>query len=320
MCYEVTSEEFPWEGSYFERIKKSYHTPSPFDAVAKVRDEITRALEDYFGVEVEMHHHEVASGGQVEIDIKYGGILRTADNVTTVKYVARNIAALSGYTAVFMPKPFAGDNGNGMHTHVSIWSIRNGEAVNLFHDDNDELGLSQFARYFIGGLIEHGRALAALVAPTVNSYRRLVPGYEAPVYLVWGPGNRSAAIRVPAHARSPSSKRIEFRPPDPTANPYLAFTAIVAAGLDGVNKKIEPGDPVTENVYKMPIERRKAMGIKELPRSLEEALDELESDSEFLQGYIDKSVIEAYIEAKRAEARMIKEYPSPIEFYVYNSL
>jgi glutamine synthetase len=201
-----------------------------------------------------------------------------------------------------------------MHVHISIW--RGDE--NLFYDPNDEYAyLSQFARYFIGGLIEHGRALSAIVSPTVNSYKRLIPGYEAPVYLVWSKANRSAAIRIPAYSNNSLNKRIEYRPPDPSANPYLAFSAILLAGLDGIRKKRDPGDPVDENVYKMPPHKRKALGIKELPRSLEEALDELEVDNEWLSPVFPKELIETYIELKREEARKVNSYPTPVEILTY---
>ncbi|WP_048061843.1 type I glutamate--ammonia ligase [Hyperthermus butylicus] len=322
LCYRIVSSEHPGSGSYFEKTKKAYHTPAPFDKVYGLRLELAEVLRKYFRVHVEVHHHEVASGGQIEIDFRYGGVVSASDGVITVKYVARNITARHGYTAIFMPKPFAGDNGNGMHVHISIWERRGNGFRNLFYDPSDGYAeLSQYARYFIGGLLEHGRALAAIVAPTVNSYRRLIPGYEAPVYLVWGRSNRSAAIRVPFYGRgAEKSKRIEFRPPDPSANPYLAFTAIIAAGLDGVRKKIEPGDPIDRNVYTMSEAEKKRLGIKELPRSLEEALDELESDNEFLRPYIPSSVLEAYIELKRREARELKGYPSPMEIYTYLSL
>jgi glutamine synthetase len=179
---------------------------------------------------------------------------------------------------------------------------------------------TKFARYFIGGLIEHGRALSAIVSPTVNSYKRLVPGYEAPVYLVWSKANRSAAIRVPAYSNSYKSKRIEYRPPDPSANPYLALSAIVLAGLDGVRKKREPGDPIDENVYRIPPQKRRELGIKELPGSLEEALDELEADSKWLRPIFPKELIETYIELKREEARKVNSYPTPVEIMMYHDI
>ncbi|KSW12257.1 glutamine synthetase [Pyrodictium occultum] len=320
--YRVVSREYMdyEEELGFQRTKKAYHTPSPIDKVAAVRYEIASVLEDYFGFRVESHHHEVAALGQVEIDFRFGDLKTTADRVVTLKYVARNVAAKHGMAATFMPKLVAGDNGNGMHVHVSLWDRSSGR--NLFYDPSDEYAeLSQTARYFIGGILEHGRALAAIVAPTVNSYRRLVPGYEAPVYLVWGKANRSAAIRIPFYEKGvEKAKRIEFRSPDPTANPYLAFAAILAAGLDGIKKKIEPGDPVDRNVYEMGEEERRRLGIKQLPRSLDEALDELESDNEFLKPIFTRDILEAYIDVKRREAMELRQYPNPVEVYMYFNL
>ena len=322
LCYRVESWEYPATGENkgFQMIKKAYHTPEPFNAVYAIVKTIAETLEDNFGFQIEAFHHEVAAHGQAEIDFRFGDLRETADRVVTLKYVARNIAARHGLWAVFMPKPFAGDNGNGMHTHVSVWDKQ--KDVNLFYDQNDDYAqISQLARYFIGGLIEHGRALAALVAPTVNSYRRLVPGYEAPVYLVWSKANRSAAIRIPSYGiEGEKGKRIEFRPPDPSANPYLAFAAILAAGLDGVKKKIEPGDPVDKNVYSMSEEERRRLGIKELPGSLEEALDELETDNEFLKPIFTKEIIEGFIELKRREVQELRAYPSAMEVYKYFTL
>ncbi len=319
LCYKVVSSELPMEGSQgLQRIKDAYFMPQPIDRVGHVRNEIAETLEDSFGIKVEAHHHEVAALGQVEIDFEAGTLTLTADRVVTIKYVARNIAALQGMTALFMPKPVAADNGNGMHVHVSLWR----GSHNAFYDESDEYaGLSQEARYFIGGLLEHARSLAAIVAPTVNSYRRLVPGYEAPVYIVWGKSNRSAVIRVPAYTQpSPRSVRIEFRAPDPSSNPYLALAAIVAAGLDGIKKKIDPGDPLDRNAYSLDPAVRRKMGIRELPRTLEEALDELESDNEYLQHVFSRELLEAYIDIKRHEARRLAGYPSPVEVYEYAGL
>ncbi len=319
--YRVESREMKEEVAIsFQRVKKAYHTPTPIDKVAAIRYEIAEVLEDYFGFTIEAHHREVAAMGQVEINFRFGDIKTSADRVITLKYVARNVAAKHGCAVTFMPKLVAGDNGNGMHTHVSLWDKNSGR--NLFYDPSDEYAeLSQTARYFIGGILEHGRALAAIVAPTVNSYRRLVPGYEAPVYLVWSKGNRSAAIRIPFYERGvEKSKRIEFRSPDPSANPYLAFAAILAAGLDGIKRKIEPGDPVDKNVYAMSEEEKRRLGIRELPRSLDEALDELESDHDFLFPIFTKEALESYIEVKRAEAEGLRQYPNPMEVYMYFSL
>jgi len=319
--YRIESREIPEEVTVsFQRIKKAYHTPTPIDKVAAIRYEIAEVLEDYFGFTVEAHHHEVAAMGQVEIDFRFADLKTTADRVVTLKYVARNVAAKHGMAATFMPKLVAGDNGNGMHTHISLWDKNSNR--NLFFDPSDEYAeISQTARYFIGGILEHGRALAAIVAPTVNSYRRLVPGYEAPVYLVWSKANRSAAIRIPFYEKGvEKAKRIEFRSPDPSANPYLAFAAMLAAGLDGIKKKIDPGDPVDKNVYTMTEEERRRLSIRELPRSLDEALDELESDNEFLKPIFTREALESYIEVKRQEAGQLRQYPNPMEVYMYFGL
>ncbi|HDI02191.1 MAG TPA: type I glutamate--ammonia ligase [Ignisphaera sp.] len=315
--YEIKSIEGPWsgEGGVFNRLKEGYYVVPPKDKLFNLKIEVAEALEKYFGIEVEVLHHEVAAASQHEIVFRGGNVVVTSDRLQTVKFVIRSLTAEKGLVATFMPKPLYGDNGSGLHVHVSLWKGDD----NLFYDpDDDYAELSQFARYFIGGLIEHGRALSAIVSPTVNSYRRLIPGYEAPVYLVWSKANRSAAIRVPVYLKkNPRGARIEYRPPDPSANPYLALSAIILAGLDGVRKKIEPGDPVDENVYKMPIEKRRALGIKELPRSLDEALDELESDNEWLKPVFPRELIESYIDMKREEAKTLAQYVSPAEAYYY---
>ncbi len=319
VMYRVVSSEVA-EGSggaLFSRTKEAYYTVPPVDRSFEVRLEASRILEHYFGVMVDVNHHEVAAAGQGEINIRYSGVVSMADSIQTAKFVLKNVAAAHGKLVTFMPKPVYGDNGSGMHVHVSVWDAEGRR--NLFYDENDDYAeLSQFARYFIGGLLEHGRALSALVSPTVNSYRRLVPGYEAPVYLVWSRANRSAAVRVPVYVRGDhDGKRVEYRPPDPSANPYLALAAIVLAGMDGVRRKIDPGDPVDENVYRMSPEKRKQLGIRELPRSLDEALDELESDNEWLKPVFPSSLIEAYIEVKREEVRRVQSYVSPAEVYHY---
>lgn len=313
--FEIVSSEAPWNGTAFvNRTKDGYYSVYPKDKFYELKMEIGDVLKKYFGIDVEVVHHEVAAASQHEINFRGGMTTWEADAIQTVKFVVRAMAFRKGYIATFMPKPIYGDNGSGMHVHVSIWRGDD----NLFYDENDGYAhLSEYARYFIGGLIEHGRALSAIVNPTVNSYKRLVPGYEAPIYLVWSRGNRSAAIRVPIYSNSKSSIRIEYRPPDPSANPYLALSAILLAGLDGVKKKISPGDPVDENIYKLSPERRRALGIKELPRSLDEALDELESDHEWLKPIFSQDLIESYIELKREEARKIMSYPTPIEIYHY---
>ncbi len=313
---EIVSSESPWVGEASIPLKRGYHLVEPIDRVARVRRAIITALNEA-GIHTVKNHHEVASSGQVEVSSGALDPVSLADFIQYFKLFARVVARMNGFEAVFLPKPIMGDNGSGMHIHASLW--RGDE--NTFYDPSDKYGLSQTARYFIGGLIEHGRSLSAIVSPTINSYRRLIPGYEAPIYLVWGYANRSAAIRIPLVGKDkPHHYRVEYRPPDPTANPYLAVSAIMLAGIDGVVKKIEPGDPIEKNVYKMSIEERKRLGVKELPRNLDEALDELEIDNEYLKPVFDNDVLEAYIEMKRREIRELTGIPAPSEYLYYNIL
>jgi len=312
----IESTEAPPNGII--KLKGGYHIIEPLDSVTKLRLEISDILIREFGINVTSHHHEAASAAQVEISVSNNVVKLLGDDIQTLKYVSRVIASKHGMIANFMPKPIAGDNGSGMHIHISLW--KNGQ--NLFFDPNDRYAhISQLARYFIGGLIEHGRALSALVAPTINSYKRLIPGFEAPVYLVWSKANRSAAIRIPAYYNgNPSTHRIEFRPPDPSANPYLALAAIIMAGLDGIKKKIDPGDPIDANVYELPERTIKELKIKTLPPSLGEALLELESDHEFLKPVFTESAIQHFIELKRKEIKYLNQYPTPAEFMYYSML
>ncbi len=315
--YYLESPEAPWAcNGYPINYKSGYFIPKPLDKVYDYRIVLSRILEEYFNIPVEAHHHEAAASSQVEVNIRYSELPKACDDVLTLRYAARRIGEQFNFYVTFMPKPVYGDNGSGMHTHVSIW--RGNE--NLFYDPNDEYAeLSQYARYFIGGLIEHGRSLSALASPTVNSYKRLVPCYEAPIYLVWSKANRSAAIRVPVYKKGDYMKRIEYRPPDPLANPYLLFPAMILAGLDGVKKKIDPGDPIDKNIYHMSDEERAKYNIKTLPRDLYEALDELESDNEYLKPIFSSSLIEEYIEIKKREIREVTQYISPSEIYHYFS-
>jgi len=311
--YMVESIEHPeYPGSYFNPVKRAYHSVEPMDGFAGYRLELLRALEA-LGYGSDALHHEVASS-QIEVSLKAGDPVYVGDEVITAKWAARGIARSMGFTAVFMPKPVYGDNGSGLHIHVSLWD--SSLERNLFAGES---GLSGLARSFIAGILEHARSLAAIVAPTTNSYRRLVPGYEAPVYCVWGYYNRTAVIRVPA-ALEPRKVRIEFRAPDPTANPYLAIAATIMAGLDGVKRKLDPGDPFEDNVYKLSREDMRRLGIKTLPSSLEEALEELESDNEYLKPVFPRDLLEAYIELKRAEVREVNTRPHPYEFYLYLNL
>jgi len=298
------------------RPKEAYFRPPPDDTTIEYRNEVAAILEDNFGFEVEMHHHEVATGGQIEIDFKYGDLIQTADRVVYYKFVAKNIAKKHGMIATFMPKPLYLDNASGMHVHTSLW---NGDE-NVMYDENDEYAeLSQTGRYFIGGLLEHARALVAVTCPTVNSYKRLVPGYEAPIYIMWSRRNRSALVRVPVYFRGPkyaSQKRVEFRSADPSCNPYLALSCILMAGLDGVKKKIDPGDPVDEDVYKLTPERRSALGIRELPTTLKDALDEMKSD-EVIYRTLGSHIFDAFIEYKINDWNQYCLYVTPWEIVKY---
>jgi glutamine synthetase len=266
------------------------------------------------GIDVEVHHHEVGTAGQAEIDMRYDTLLRMADKVMLYKYVVKNVARRFGKTATFMPKPIFEDNGSGMHTHQSLWS--GGEP--LFYDEAGYAGLSDLGRYYIGGLLTHAPAILAFAAPTTNSYRRLVPGYEAPVNLVMSQRNRSACARIPVYSRSPKAKRVEFRPPDPSANPYLAFSAMLMAGLDGVRNKIEPPPPIDKDLYELPPEE--AANVALVPNSLDAALAALENDHDFLLegGVFTPDVIETWLDYKRTrELDAVRLRPHPWEFHLY---
>jgi len=317
--YRIESREAAWSpGSGFPiRFKEGYYPAPPQDTLMDYRCDVVKTLEDYFGIVCDAHHHEVATAGQCEIDMRYDSLTNMADNVMTYKYVVKNMAHQRGMVATMMPKPIFMDNASGMHTHVSVWT----KGVNVFYDEDDPYAeLSQTGRYFIGGLMEHSRSLAAIAAPTTNSYRRLVPGYEAPVYIAWSRSNRSANIRVPVYEkglRSAAKKRVEFRPPDPSCNPYLCFAAILAAGLDGVRRKIDSGDPVDENIYHLTPERRRDLGIGELPGSLKEAVECLESDREYLKPIFTDDAIDTLIEFERTAHMDVNLRPHPYEFYLY---
>jgi len=262
------------------------------------------------GIPCEFHHHEVASGGQCEIDLRYQPLLRMADQVMTYKYVVKNVARAAGKTATFMPKPLFGDNGSGMHTHQSLWK----EGTPLMADKSGYAGLSQLARCYVGGLLAHAPALLAFCAPTTNSYRRLVPGYEAPVNLVYSQRNRSACIRIPMYSESPKAKRVEFRCPDAAANPYLAFAAMLMAGLDGVEQGLDPGKPADFDLFE------EEADVPQVPASLGEALDALGADHAFLTrgGVFSEELIETWIAYKReTEVDPVRLRPHPAEFALY---
>lgn len=320
---EVDSDEAPWNTGrngtpnlgHRMRTKEGYFPVAPNDTLQDIRSEMALLLEE-LGILVEAQHHEVGGPGQSEIDIRFNSLLKTADNLMMFKYVVKNTARKHGKTATFMPKPIFGDNGSGMHVHQSLWK---GDKP-LFYDFEGYAGLSQMAHYYIGGLLTHAPALLAIVASTTNSYKRLVPGYEAPVNLVFSKGNRSAAVRIPI-TECASAKRIEFRPPDPTANPYLAFSALLMAGLDGIRRQIDPTEhgygPVDRNLYHM--SKEELSEIRSVPGSLHEALDALEADHAFLlEGDVfTTDVLEHYVEFKRGQDDEVRMRPTPIEFSLY---
>jgi glutamine synthetase len=318
--YEVDSDEGFWNtGSsanlaYKLRQKEGYFPVPPADSMANLRAEMVLTMES-LGIKCEFHHHEVSSGGQAEIDMRFQPLLRMADQMMVYKYVVKNTARAAGKTATFMPKPIFEENGSGMHVHQSLW--KDGDP--LMYQQGGYAHLSDLARYYIGGLLAHAPALLAFCAPTTNSYRRLVPGYEAPVNLVYSARNRSACVRVPMYHESPKSKRIEFRSPDPTANPYLAFSALMLAGLDGIKNQIDPGEPLDTDIYELSAE--KLAGIGTVPSSLEASLDALESDNGFLLDgdVFTPGLLEAYIRYKRdEEVDAIRMRPHPWEFALYH--
>ena len=318
--YKITSREAPWSTDsvgYALRLKEGYLPSAPGDTLMDYRNECVDVLSNNFGIVCDTHHHEVATAGQCEIDIKYDTLVNAADSVQSYKYIVKNIAKKHNMIATMMPKPIALDNGSGMHVNISLWN----HGKNLFFDANDKYAeISEIARYFGGGIIDHAYALAAIVAPTTNSYRRLVPGYEAPVYIAWSTGNRSAIIRIPAHFKGPefaNMKRIEFRAPDPSCNPYLAFSAIVAAGLDGIRNKKAIGDPVNEDIFKMTSSRRRELGIRQLPASLREAYEELKSDKIFLKEIFSDDTIDRIIEHEAKDHNEVAIRPHPHEFSMY---
>ncbi|HLD33911.1 MAG TPA: type I glutamate--ammonia ligase [Candidatus Nanoarchaeia archaeon] len=295
---------------YRPRHKEGYFPVAPVDRQQNIRNEMTLALQAA-GIEVERQHHEVATAGQAEIDIKYDTLVRQADNILKFKYVVSNVAHNAGKVVTFMPKPLFGDNGSGMHTHQSVWK----NEKNLFYDEKESYAnLSQIARYYIGGLFDHAHALMAILAPTTNSYKRLVPGFEAPVNLVYSKSNRSAAVRIPMYSGSVAAKRIEFRSPDPLCNPYLGFSAMLLAGLDGIHRKIEPNEPLDEDTYHLSAEKKAR--IKSVPGRFEDALNALESDHAFLlKGNVFSSdVIQTWLDIKRAECDQVRLRPHPWEF------
>jgi len=322
--YYIDSEEGAWNSgaerslsggpnlAYKPRHKEGYFPAPPVDTFQDLRSECVQKME-HFGIVVEKHHHEVATAGQAEIDMRYDTLTKMAENVIIQKYVVKNVARAHGKVATFMPKPIFGDNGSGMHVHQSLWK----DGQPLFYDANGYGLISATCRHYIGGILSHAPALLAFIAPTTNSYRRLVPGFEAPVNLVYSTRNRSACIRIPTYFSTPESRRIEVRLPDPACNPYLAFAAMLMAGLDGVINEVEPPDPVDVNLYDLSPEE--SAKIQQVPGSLEEVLDALESDHEFLTrgGVFTEDLIETWLDYKRVEVDSVRLRPHPHEFYLY---
>ena len=319
--YHIDSEEGVWNSGangqpnlgHRPRHKEGYFPVPPTDRLQDLRSKIMLGL-IAAGVEVEVHHHEVGTAGQTEIDMRFGTLTRMADQLMMYKYVVKNVCAEHGYTATFMPKPMFGDNGSGMHVHMSLW--KNG--TNLFFDPMGYALISETARWYIGGLIKHAAAVLGFAAPTTNSYRRLVPGYEAPINLIYSQRNRSAICRIPMYSKSPKAKRIEFRAPDPSSNPYLTFSALLMAGLDGVRNKIEPPKPMDVDLYELEPEERKH--VKNTPGSLQESLAALEADHAFLLegGVFTQDLIDTWLSYKRAkEVDPVALRPHPYEFFLY---
>jgi len=299
--------------AYKPRYKEGYFPVPPMDQFQDLRSEMVKVLEQV-GIHIEVQHHEVGTAGQAEIDMRFDEMALMADKLMLFKYVIKNVARQAGMSATFMPKPIFQDNGSGMHVHQSLW--KGGEP--LFFDEKGYGGLSDIARWYIGGLLKHAHALCAITNPTTNSYKRLVPGYEAPVNLVYSQRNRSASVRIPLYSKSPKAKRIEFRCPDPACNPYLAFAALLMAGLDGVQNRIEPPDPVDKDLYDLPPEE--LAKVPQVPGSLPAALAALEADHEFLlKGDVfTQDVIETWVAYKKEhEIDPVQLRPHPWEFYLY---
>jgi glutamine synthetase len=323
--YVVDSDEGIWNSAadatlrgdlnqgYRPRVKGGYFPVSPHDTHTDVRNEMAQLMEDC-GIQVELHHHEVATAGQAEIDIRFDTLTRMGDKALLYKYIVKNVAKRHGKVATFMPKPLFGDNGSGMHTHLSIWK----SGLNLFAGE-DYAGISKLCKHYIAGLIRHGRALMAIAAPTTNSYKRLVPGYEAPVNLVYSARNRSAACRIPLVSPDPRQKRVEFRPPDPAGNPYLTFAAILMAGLDGIINEWDPGEPL-DRVNLFDLSPDELASIPTVAQSLDGSLKALEEDHEFLLkgGVFTQDVLETWVAYKyENEVDPIRMRPHPYEFELY---
>ena len=316
--YSIDSKESPWsKGNVSTAInfKEGYYPSQPKDTLAGFRKDVCEDLYNHFGIKIEAEHHEVATSGQCEINLVYDEMIAMADNVIAVKNLVKVKAKRKNKVATFMPKPIFGDNASAMHTHQSLW---NGNS-NVMYDADDEVAqLSQIGRYYVGGILNHASALCAISNPTTNSYKRLVPGFEAPVNVCWGLANRSTAVRIPMYNRNQEkSKRMEYRVPDPTANIYLLESALLLAGLDGIKNKLDPGDPIKENVYKLSAEKKREYNIGSLPVSLKGSLDSLGSDSKFLEEVFSSDFLEAYSELKYKEYTAFAQTPTAWEVSMY---
>ena len=322
--YFIDSNEGEWNTGrdedpnlgYKPRYKEGYFPVPPHDSQQDLRTEMVMNLIDV-GIGIEAHHHEVASGGQAEIDMKFDTLTTMADKCMLYKYIIKNVARRHNKVVTFMPKPLFQDNGSGMHTHQSLWK----EGANLFFDANGYGMISKMCKHYIAGLLKHAPALLAFCAPTTNSYKRLVPGFEAPVNLAYSMRNRSAAVRIPMYSDNPKSKRIEFRPPDCTCNPYLSFAALLMAGLDGIRNELDPGDPVDKNIYDLATEE--ASNIKTVPGSLDAAMAALEADHDFLLegGVFTEDLVDVWIQYKKErEIDAIRLRPHPYEYHLYFDL
>jgi glutamine synthetase len=319
--YHIESEAGAWNTGqdvetnrgYKVRYKGGYFPVAPYDHFGELRDEMVIEMEKA-NLHVERAHHEVGTAGQAEINYKFDELLKAADDVMKFKYIVKNVAWRNGKTATFMPKPIFGDNGSGMHVHQSIWNA----GSPLFYDETGYGGLSDMARYYIGGILKHAPSLLAFTNPTVNSYHRLVPGFEAPISLVYSQRNRSACVRIPITGSNPKAKRIEFRCPDPSANPYLAFSALLLAGIDGIKNKIEPAAPVDKDIYELP--PAEMAEIAQVPTSLGDVLNNLEADHDFLTvgNVFTPDLIETWIDYKRTQEILpVQLRPHPHEFELY---
>lgn len=316
--YSIESKESPWAKGNVSTaidIKEGYYPSQPKDTLETFRKDVCDDLYNNFRIKVEAEHHEVATSGQCEINLVYDEMIAMADSVVAVKNIVKVKAKRKNKVATFMPKPIYGDNASAMHTHQSLWN----DSVNVMFDPSDEVAqMSQIGRYYIGGILSHASALCAITNPTTNSYKRLVPWFEAPVNVCWGMGNRSAAIRVPMYYRNQEkSKRIEYRVPDPTANIYLLEAALLLAGLDGIKNKIDPGDPVEENIFELTPEKKREYKIGSLPVSLKDALDSLKSDQKFLEDVFTKDFLDKYFELKYKEYTAFAQTPTAWEVSMY---